>query len=262
MMLPRANKNTLKVLINRDDNEEDFEVRKELAKLNMKKGRSENTNEMDVENSNQRRRIDGLVSQCEAGKSEGCRKSMSMNMAGRTPLEYQDENNQKSRHSNFLANKEAKPAELKTQLAKQNSQELQENNKGGGLPRTENSASNFLSQQLRAQAEQRMGKDLEQMKQEFFNEHLQVIREESYMVKEEGEQCDRAIRSAHIDLADYMGGVQRKIERKMELLMDLQRKTTYLAFRLSQPKLFEENPSSDEQLLEELPPEDFGGRLF
>jgi hypothetical protein len=33
------------------------------------------------------------------------------------------------------------------------------------------------------------------MKHQFFNDHFQVIREESYIIKEEGEQCDKAVRS-------------------------------------------------------------------
>jgi hypothetical protein len=49
MMLPRSNKNTLKININRSDDEEDIELKREVARLNMKKNRSENIGEMDAE---------------------------------------------------------------------------------------------------------------------------------------------------------------------------------------------------------------------
>lgn len=48
-MLPRSNKNTLKININRSDDEEDIELKREVARLNMKKNRSENIGEMDAE---------------------------------------------------------------------------------------------------------------------------------------------------------------------------------------------------------------------
>lgn len=50
MMLPRANKNTLKVNINRDDDEEDIEAKKELARRNLLKNGNKNQilNDMEI----------------------------------------------------------------------------------------------------------------------------------------------------------------------------------------------------------------------
>jgi hypothetical protein len=49
MMLPRANKNTLKVNINRDDDEEDIEAKKELARRNLLKNGNKNQSLNDME---------------------------------------------------------------------------------------------------------------------------------------------------------------------------------------------------------------------
>lgn len=65
MMLPRSNKNTLKVNINRDDDDQEIEAKKEIARKNMKKntGKSDYSAEMDIEGPTQRRRTDIIPSQ-------------------------------------------------------------------------------------------------------------------------------------------------------------------------------------------------------
>jgi hypothetical protein len=107
---------------------------------------------------------------------------------------------------------------------------------------------------------------MEEVKQEFFNEYFQAIKEESYMVKEEGEQCDRIVRSGYVDLGGYMEGVRVKIERKLEMFNELRRRAEYFVMRLNEVsgmgRMVGEQMGFDEQLLDGLPGDDFGGRLF
>jgi len=70
------------------------------------------------------------------------------------------------------------------------------------------------------------------LQRQFFTDHFQSIREESYILKEEGEQCDKATRTGHLDLAAYMDGVQRKINRKLEIFMELKRKADFLSAKV------------------------------
>jgi hypothetical protein len=78
MMLPRANKNSIKVNINRGDDEEDIEAKKEMARRNMKKNGNRNdvNNDMDIEEPPQRRKTDTYVLQRDLLKNEPGRKSI------------------------------------------------------------------------------------------------------------------------------------------------------------------------------------------
>jgi hypothetical protein len=60
--------------------------------------------------------------------------------------------------------------------------------------------------------------------------------------------------------------VQVKINRKIEILLELKKKADRLAGKISESeqlsRLVGESHSYDEQLLEGLPVDDFGGKLF
>lgn len=75
--------------------------------------------------------------------------------------------------------------------------------------------------------------DIDNMKQQFFTDHIQMVREESFIIKQEGEQCDKAVRSPHLDLGMYMDSVQRKINRKIEMFLELKKKADYLSSKIN-----------------------------
>lgn len=109
MMLPRAAKNSLKVNINRGDDEEDIEMKKEIARRNMRKNGSKNQSLNDMDEETPRRKTELLPFEQEHNilRKEASRKSMNL-IPLRQYSEPQDENNPKSRHFNFTNNNNSK----------------------------------------------------------------------------------------------------------------------------------------------------------
>ena len=95
-----------------------------------------------------------------------------MNPVSKPLFEPQDENNPRYRHFNFPMNKDVKQIDLKNPRP-----ELQESglsrNKPYGIPRTEHSMVNQHKLQLDYH---HMMQEIENMKQQFFTDHFQVIR--------------------------------------------------------------------------------------
>lgn len=68
------------------------------------------------------------------------------------------------------------------------------------------------------------------------------------------------------ELELHMQNIQRKINRKMEIFANLKKKADFLASRVAETKdasqMITDSQAYDEQLLEGLPIDDFGGKLF
>ena len=109
-------------------------------------------------------------------------------------------------------------------------------------------------------------KDIQRMKEEFINDHITLIREEGTMMKEESEMAEKIRRYNSIDPISYIEGVQRALNKKMEMFSLMKRKADYLAEKIYESeemhRALGEIHINDEQLLEGLPAEEFGGRLF
>lgn len=64
----------------------------------------------------------------------------------------------------------------------------------------------------------------------------------------------------------FIDGVQRKINKKLQILLELKKKADYLASKVHESqqmsKMVGQSSSFDEQLLQGLPVDDFGGKLF
>ena len=155
--------------------------------------------------------------------------------------------------------KEMKPTETRNPSA---------NNRLGncGFPRIDDTNYNLRDPQKMQMDYHHLMQEIEIMKQQFVHDHCDMIKEESWMVKEEVMMSDRALRSNHIDLSGYIDSVQRKIAHKMEILNILKNKAEYLSKKLNESEELNQKIGGcgmyDEQLLEGLPADDFGGRLF
>lgn len=103
-MLPRANKNIVKVNINKDDDQEEIEAKKEAARrnfqANQQKKRSEWNNEMDVEPPTINRRKTDVYNPSEFTAKHSA-ETQRRSMAPKLGLEPQDENNPRQKHINL-----------------------------------------------------------------------------------------------------------------------------------------------------------------
>lgn len=208
MMLPRANKNCLKVDINPNDDAEDIEMKKEKARKVMKKNQKQDWNsDMDIEEPlqfNNRGRANILKVEANHRRNEDRR-----SMAPKSYSENHDENQMKPRNFGLKNDKNYKGIENK----RVNHLETNENNIN--VPNRNNfpkiKSSNSIGQN--------------DIMKDLIEDHFNLIKKEGSLIKEDGELYEKMMKYHSISDLDYVDSVRRNLNKKIDLLLSLRNKT-------------------------------------